>query len=209
MSGLRGQVALRQQKKEVRVRQTASDDTPTAAELPKPVSALALRRPARPWRRFVVKLVALALIWAVLTDFRPDALVFGLPAVIAAAALVFVLPAAPGWRLSPRGALEFALWFAVQTVRGAVDVAARAFAPRMPLAPGFRAYAPNLPDGAPRIVFLNTITLLPGTLSAEVAGAQVIVHMLDTEADLDSDMHALERRIAALFGLTLSNEVAQ
>ena len=143
----------------------------------------------------------LALLWALLTDLRTDTWAFGLPAVLAGAALVFMLPSAPAWRLSLSGTLAFALWFAVKSLRGATDVAIRALAPRMSLRPGFRAFTPALPQGAPRVVFLNTITLLPGTLSAEIAGDAVIVHMLDTRADLDADLGALETRIAAMFGL--------
>lgn len=153
-------------------------------------------------RRFIVMAAALLLIWAALTDFRLDALAFGLPAVLGGAALVFVMPASPGWRLSPSGALAFALWFAVQSVRGAVDVAWRAFAPGMPLRPGFRAFPLDLPAGAPRVLFLNTVTLLPGTLSAEVEGDAVIVHMLDIRADLEADLNALRARVAALFALS-------
>ena len=175
-----------------------------------PVRAVAVREgdggrgvpPGARWRSFFVRLVVLGLIWGVLTDFRPDALAFGLPAVIAGAALVFLMPPARGWRFSPRGAAVFVLWFAVQSVRAAVDVSMRALDPRMPLCPGFRRYAPALPAGAPRVLFLNTITLLPGTLSAEIAGDEVIVHMLDTGADLQAELGALEARIAALFALT-------
>ncbi len=153
------------------------------------------------WRRFLTMAAALLLIWAALTDFRADALVFGLPAVLAGAALVFLMPFSPGWRLSPRGALGFVWWFALQSVRGAVDVAWRAFAPRMPLRPGFRRHPLTLPAGAPRVLFLNTVTLLPGTLSAEVTGDAVIVHMLDTSADLEADLTVIEARVAALFAL--------
>lgn len=158
------------------------------------------------WRRFFLRLVVLSVLWGVLTEFRFDALAFGVPAVIAGAALVFLIPAAPGWRLSAQGGLTFVLWFAVQSVRGAVDVARRAFSPSLPLRPGFRSYQPALPQGAPYIVFLNTITLLPGTLSAEVSEHNVVVHMLDTRADLDADLQALEHRVAALFALTLSEK---
>ena len=158
--------------------------------------------PSARWRRFAAKLVVLALIWAVLTGFRLDALVFGVPAVLAGAALVFLMPPSPGWRISPGGALAFVLWFAVQSVRGAVDVSVRAFSPRMPLRPGFRRYPLSLPPGAPRVMFLNTVTLLPGTLSAEVGHDEVIVHMLDTRADLAADLGALEARIAAFFALS-------
>jgi len=173
-------------------------------------NAVALRdtRPTRGelWRRFAVKALALALLWGVLTEFRLDALVFGVPAVLAGAALVFVMPYSPGARLSLGGTLVFIGWFAVQSVRGAVDVSLRAIAPSMPLRPGFRPYTPRLPEGAPRVMFLNTITLLPGTLSAEVSGEKVMVHMLDTRADLEADLGTLETRIAALFGVSLKDK---
>ena len=154
------------------------------------------------WRRFAMTALGLAVLWGALSGFRADALVFGIPAVLAGAALVFVLPPSPGWRISARGLVLFALWFGVQSVRGAVDVAARACAPRMGLRPGFRSYHPALPMGAPRVLFLNAITLLPGTLTAEIEGERVLVHMLDTRADLDGDLQALERRVASLFALT-------
>lgn len=175
--------------------------------------AVAVREPAPPpyahLLRFVVRFLGLLGLWAVLTDFRVDALVFGVPAAVAGASLVLLIPYSPGWRMSPRGAAVFMVWFAVQSVRGAIDVAARAFSPRMPLRPGFRTYAVSLPKGAPRILFLNTITLLPGTLSAEVTGDDVIVHMLDTRADLESDLMALEARIVALFALNSLTEVSR
>lgn len=178
-------------------------DTPSL-----PAALTVVPEPAPPapprWRRFLVALLVLAVVWAVLTDFRTDAWVFGGPAVIAGSVLLALLPASPGWRLSPRGALGFALWFAVQSVRGAVDVAWRAVLPALPLRPGFRHHPLRLPHGAPRVMFVNTITLLPGTLSAEIAGDEVIVHMLDTRADLDADLAALEARIAALFALAQS-----
>lgn len=183
-----------------------------ASPAPVPAQARALRlqekarKPPPRWPRFFITLLVLALIWGVLTEFRLDATVFGLPAVLAGAGLVFLMPATPGWRISPSGAFRFAVFFAVQSVLGAIDVAMRAFSPRLPLSPGFRHYPLSLPMGAPRIVFLNTITLLPGTLSAEVEADEVIVHMLDTQADLADSLGALEVRVADLFSLSPQSE---
>ena len=156
-------------------------------------------------RRFVVKLLVLAVIWGMLTDWRLDAWVFGAPAILVGAAIILVLPNRAGWRLSLAGAAGFAVWFAVQSVRGAVDVSIRAFSPRMPLLPGFRRFPLTLPGGAPLVMFVNCITLLPGTLSAEIEGDVLVVHMLDTRADLKAELSALEARIAALFALTHRN----
>ncbi|MCC5955592.1 MAG: Na+/H+ antiporter subunit E [Natronohydrobacter sp.] len=161
-----------------------------------------------PLRRFALSVLVLSLIWGALTDWRADALVFGVPAVLLGAAIPLLLPDSAPWRLSVRGAVLFALWFAVQSVRGAVDVALRAFAPRMPLCPGFRDHSLRLPQGAPRIMFVNTITLLPGTLSAEIRDDVLRVHMLDTRMALEPALADLEIRIRQLFALPDGPEVS-
>lgn len=152
-------------------------------------------------RRCLLPMLVLSVLWGALTDWRADALVFGIPAVVLGAAIAFLFPHPPHWRLSLRGALVFALWFSVQSVRGAVDVALRAFAPAMGLRPCFRPYPLTLPQGAPRVMFINTITLLPGTLSAEVMGDTLIVHLLDARTDLAPALADLDARIRALFAL--------
>ena len=171
----------------------------------------AIRSPDRPSRlqtarRCLLSVLVLSAIWGALTGWRADALIFGIPAAMVGAALPFLFPQTPRWRLSVRGALVFALWFAAQSVRGAVDVALRAFAPEMGLRPCFRPYPLTLPQGAPRVMFINTITLLPGTLSAEVMGDTLIVHMLDARTDLAPPLADLEARIRALFALPQNPE---
>lgn len=182
-----------------------ADPIPPTALPPRRAGTRAARRMAAPqmprWRSFGWSVLVLGALWVLLTDLRTDALAFGVPAVLAGASLVFVLPPARRWRLSPGGLVIFVAWFAVQSVRGAWDVALRALSPQMRLRPGFRRYTPNLPPGTARIVFLNTITLLPGTLAVEVEDDSVIVHMLDTRADLKAELGVLEARVAALFAL--------
>lgn len=162
-------------------------------------------RPVGRRRRLVVSVVVLALLWGGLTGWRLDSWAMGVPAVLLGAALGQLMPAGPRWRLSLRGALVFAVWFTVQSVRGAVDVSRRAFSPQMPLRPGFRRYPLSLPPGPARVTFVNVITLLPGTLSAEIEAEavppMVVVHMLDNRADLQGDLGVLEDRVRALFAL--------
>ena len=157
------------------------------------------------WRA-IAGLVALAALWVALTGGVAESWVMGGPAVLLGTALIFLHEAAPRWRLSPIGASRFIAWFALQSMRGAVDVAARAFAWRLPLAPGCRTYRTALPEGAPLLLFANAITLLPGTLTAGIEGDRLVIHMLDTGADLDGELAALERRVAALFALSLPDE---
>lgn len=173
---------------------------PASRESDRPESSPRLARGGG-WRGLLSTAAVLALLWGGLTGWDPTSWVMGAPAVLAGTALTLLFPPRPRWRLSLPGALHFALWFAVEAVRGAIDVSRRAFAPNMPLAPGFRSHRLTLPPGPARLVFVNAITLLPGTLSAELADDLVVVHMLDTGADLDADLKALEARVRALFAL--------
>jgi multicomponent Na+:H+ antiporter subunit E len=143
---------------------------------------------------------ALGGLWLVLTDLEPASLVFGMPAILAGAALAALFPPAPPWRIAPLAALGFAGFFASQSVRGALDVARRALDPRLPLRPGFRTVILTLGPGPGRVLLANTVSLLPGTLSAEIEGRRLIVHTLDLESDLAADVAALEARIRAAFG---------
>ena len=157
-------------------------------------------------RRFILSILVLSLMWGALTGWRVEGLIFGVPAIALGAIAPFLLPPTSGFRVSFRGAMTFALWFAVQSVRGAVDVALRAFSPDMGLRPCFRSYPLSLPMGAPRVTFINIITLLPGTLSAEINDDRVIVHMLDARIELEPALSDLETRIRALFALPQNPE---
>lgn len=192
---------------------------PATAGLPQTVTPLHLpqtadlagadRQPAesppRRWRSALLTGGVMAAVWAVLLGDQPGSWVLGAPAILGGVALAATVPAAPArgprLRLSPGGALRFAGWFARHSVLGASDVAWRACQPRLPIAPGFRAHVTVLPEGAPRTLFANCITLLPGTLTADIHGATLTIHMLDRTQDLDADLGALEARVGAIWGL--------
>ncbi|MEJ2602981.1 MAG: Na+/H+ antiporter subunit E, partial [Gammaproteobacteria bacterium] len=99
--------------------------------------------------------------------------------------------------------LLFLPWFIHQSLAGAVDVAIRALRPAMPLAPGVIHYDLRLPAGASRVAVANVISMLPGTLSADLDGEHLVVHALDSDQDLEAMVRDLEPRIAGVFGLRL------
>jgi multicomponent Na+:H+ antiporter subunit E len=70
----------------------------------------------------------------------------------------------------------------------------------MPIDPGFVDYPLHLTGSAPRVLFANTISLLPGTLSARLVGDTLQVHALDATTSVQTDLHELETRVGALFG---------
>lgn len=137
-----------------------------------------------------------ALIWAVLSAGDPAGQVLGLIVVPATVWLsVALLPARNPlklWRLTghaPR--------FLVGSVAGGVDVARRAFAPSMPLNPGWLRVPMQLGDGA-RVALGAELSLMPGTLAAGSDGSVLLVHVLDLDAEPGRAVEAQAAEIAAL-----------
>jgi multicomponent Na+:H+ antiporter subunit E len=73
----------------------------------------------------------------------------------------------------------------------------------MSLQPGLVRHRLRLPAGVCRVSLANVVTMLPGTLSADLVDDELVVHTLDTGRDMHAMVLDLEPRIAALFGLDL------
>jgi multicomponent Na+:H+ antiporter subunit E len=157
------------------------------------------------WRGWVRRLALFAVIWWILTGGPADSWLIGAPIVVVAAWLSLRLWANPP--LSLAGLARFVPFFAWQSVAGATDVARRAFQPRMPLRPGLVRHRLRLPPGACRVTLANVVSMLPGTLSADLDGDELVIHALDTSKDLHAMVLDLEPRIAAMFGLALDAAV--
>lgn len=140
-------------------------------------------------------------LWMLLNEGDLASLIVGVPAALIGVALSRRLPAAAKSRVSARGLLEFIVYFLWQAVIGGWDVARRALGPRCQVQPGFVAYCMSLPEGLPRAVFLDTLTLLPGTLSADVQAGEMRMHVIDIDAHSHEQIKELEDRVARLFGL--------
>jgi multicomponent Na+:H+ antiporter subunit E len=160
---------------------------------PEPAS-LAPRR-ARFWRAAV----ALALVWAGLNGTDLASWIIGVPVVACAAFLATAMPAGRRWRLRGAGLPSFLAFFLLESLRGGFDVARRVFHPRLPVHPGFVTFETTLPEGSPRLLFANVVSLLPGTVSAGIEGNRIRVHALDASLDLNDALRALETRVARLF----------
>lgn len=150
--------------------------------------------------RFTVVALILAALWVVLNEVDPGSWIVGAPSILLGAWLACLLPPSTGWVRSPFGALRFAPFFLGQSLLGGWDVALRALRPSLPIAPAFLSYRTRLPPGAARVLFFDAITLLPGTLSAELDGDHVLVHAVDAGAAPREGLEDLERRVARLFG---------
>jgi multicomponent Na+:H+ antiporter subunit E len=99
----------------------------------------------------------------------------------------------------------FAAFFIGQSLATGLHVARLALTPRLRLRPGWIHLPSHLPPGAPRALFANLVTLLPGTLCGQLEENGVHhIHLLHTDRDPEGELRALERRIGRLFGLSPS-----
>ncbi len=106
----------------------------------------------------------------------------------------------PFW-WNPIRLVEFAGFFVFESFRGGIDVAWRSLHPRMPVSPRFFEHDISVPEGQPSTLLISTISLLPGTLSAElVPGEHVLVVHTLAEGGEES-VTRLEHRIARLFSV--------
>ncbi|MEE4376754.1 MAG: Na+/H+ antiporter subunit E [Candidatus Competibacteraceae bacterium] len=157
-----------------------------------------------PWHqltRTLLLLVIFAVLWWALTDGDSSGWTMGIPAIIAACATSLLL-GPPSVRLHPLGLLRFVLYFLKESCWGGVDIARRAFHLDLPMQPVLLPYPLRLPQGPSRTLFVTTMTLLPGTLGAELRGDDVIVHVL--APDMLNELTVLEQRVAGLFAIKLS-----
>ncbi len=151
---------------------------------------------ARPRRGgLLVRGLGFFTLWIVLMGWAPEQLAFGVATAAAAA-----------WasgRLLPPGTLRIRPWYLLalvprflwQSVVAGVDVARRAFDPRLPLAPGYVVYHPRVPPGVARNVFTSYTSLLPGTVPCGDDKGGVIYHCLDVGQPVVEQLSAEEARL--------------
>jgi multicomponent Na+:H+ antiporter subunit E len=145
--------------------------------------------------------------WLVLSGgFEPaDVLVGVCAATLAAWASLRLLP--PGrWRLHAVALARFGLRFLVQSVAAGIDVAWRAFHPRLPLHPGFVSYRPQLSPGPRQNAFCTVTSLVPGTLPSgtDESGA-LVVHCLDAGQPVVEQLAAEEASLVDVLGSARSH----
>ncbi len=150
-----------------------------------------------------VRAALFALLWWIITEATIASWYIGIPVVIFATWVSLAL--LPGFSLSLSGILRFIPFFLWHSLRGGVDVAWRAVHPQLLISPDIVDYHWRLPIGLPRVFMVNTVSLLPGTLSAEMDDNCLHLHVLDKTSDFSKDLAIIEQRVADLFALDLAD----
>lgn len=156
--------------------------------------------------RNVKRLAVFAFLWWVISEGDPASWVIGLPVIVLATLLSTNISSPDSARLRLVGIARFFPVFVRQSLAGGVDVARRALSPRLPLHPGTLRYPLRLPPGPARIFFVNTVSLLPGTLSAGLEGNRLTLQAMDVDAPVTDGLTELEGVVGALFGVELAEQ---
>jgi len=141
----------------------------------------------------------LAFTWWVLSQGAYDSWQVGLPAILTAIFIDYRLSPPKGNRWSLGGSLVYAFYFLKLSITGGIDVARRTYHPRLPLNPAIIEYPMRLTSLSARNLFVCTVSLLPGTLSAELGDNILFVHVLDVGRPFKQELKIIEDRVAAVF----------
>lgn len=145
---------------------------------------------------------AFLLLWWALTEGTGG---FAVAAVVAPLAVwaTFTLGPPHRGRLCVAGLLRFATFFLRQSLIGGLDVARRALDPRLPIAPGLYEYPVHLTAERARVLLANSLSLVPGTVSAELHANHIRLHVLDERLPIERTLRRLEASVAGIFCETL------
>ena len=157
---------------------------------------------AAPLRTLLLRAAILCVAWWAFNEGDLSGVAIGVGG-IALALLVSaaISPAATRWRAA--GVLRLAVRFIAGSVRGGIDVARRALAPRLALSPTMIRYPLRLTGGSARELFAGAISLMPGTLSVSLDGGELEVHLLVDDPRALHQLAQLEDSIAAAAGESL------
>ncbi len=107
-------------------------------------------------------------------------------------------------RLHPLGLVQFIAYFLGHSVLAGVDVARRLLTPSLAITPGEITLSLRLPEGGPRWLLANTLSLMPGTLSVHFDNNLLTVHCLDTSVDIEAGVRRAESQVARAFRIPLA-----
>lgn len=99
-------------------------------------------------------------------------------------------------------ALVYLPWLMWQIVLANIDVARRVLSPSLPVSPTMIRVKASQKSDLGQVIYANSITLTPGTISMDVEGGEILVHALTREAAqslLDGEM---DRRVTIMAGET-------
>jgi multicomponent Na+:H+ antiporter subunit E len=98
-----------------------------------------------------------------------------------------------GWRI-----LAYWVWLAVEIVKANLDVARRVLHPKLPIHPLLVRVKASQASELGQVIYANSITLTPGTVSIQVGGGEILVHAIAREMAEELEGGEMDRRVTAV-----------
>lgn len=98
------------------------------------------------------------------------------------------------------GQITYIPWLLWQVVLSNLDVAKRVWSPDMGLKPSMLSVHPSQTSWAARVLYANSITLTPGTVSVRMYDGEILVHALHDDAAAGLASGDMDARVTKLEG---------
>jgi len=98
------------------------------------------------------------------------------------------------------GALIYWPWLILEIIKANIDVARRVIAPKMDISPTLVRVKASQSNDLGKVIYANSITLTPGTISIDVSNGEILVHAISrdgAEALIEGEM---DRRVCQMMG---------
>ena len=96
--------------------------------------------------------------------------------------------------------LLYVPWLLWAIVKANLDVARRILTFRLPISPRLIRVKASQKSDLGQVIYANSITLTPGTVSVDLQDGTILVHALTRECAEDLQEGEMDRRVAALEG---------
>ena len=111
-------------------------------------------------------------------------------------------------KLTPRTLVALIVWiavFLVELIKSNIDVMSRVVTPQVRINPAIVEVKTKLKSNLGRLALANSITLTPGTLTADIDGDTLYIHWIDASStDIDGATRKIvdkfEKHLEVLFG---------
>ena len=94
--------------------------------------------------------------------------------------------------------LLYAPWLLKEVVVANLDVTKRILNPRLPISPTLFVVEASQQTELGQVIYANSITLTPGTITVQVKGGYIAVHALARESREELSRGTLDEKVAAL-----------
>ncbi len=92
------------------------------------------------------------------------------------------------------------LWLAKEIVVANIDVSKQILKPRLDIQPRVIRVKPSQHNELGMVIYANSITLTPGTVTIDIDGGEMVVHALTAASAADLQSGEMDRRVTALEG---------